>query len=92
MDRNCREMAKLPACANGRAAFLCRRKRTLEEARLSEEAALEAALRQQSGDGKHTVRNTDLERTGESGGTGRSPWHLMIMKATPMGRSLLDRI
>lgn len=67
-------------------------KKTLEEARLSEEVALEAALRQQSGDGKHTVRNTDLERTGEAGGTGGSPWHLMIMKATPMGRSLLERI
>lgn len=58
---------KLLACANGSAAFLCMRKRTLEEARLSEDVALEAALRQRSGDGKCTVRNTDLERTGEAG-------------------------
>lgn len=43
------------------------RKRTLGAARLSEDVALEAALRQQSGDGKHAVRNTDLERTGEAG-------------------------
>lgn len=58
---------KLLACANERAAFLCMRKRTLEEARLSEDVALEAALKQQSGGGKCTVRNTDLEKTGEAG-------------------------
>lgn len=58
---------KLLACANGSAAFLCMRKRTLGEAKLSEDVALEAALRQQSGDGKRAVRNTDLERMGEAG-------------------------
>lgn len=55
------------ACANGNTAFLCMRKGTMGEARLRGDAALEAASRQQSGDGKHAVGNTDLEGTGEAG-------------------------